>query len=63
VEANPANGETFMESKKAILKEQNPRLHLDESTPKKHLKDTVPQWCYEYLDVFTEKKAIDLLLH
>jgi hypothetical protein len=62
-EANPASSETFMEAKKAALKEQNPQLWLDEPTLEKSLKDTVPQWCHEYLDVFMEKEAINLPLH
>ncbi len=63
VEANPTNGETFMEACKAITKQQNPKLHLDEPEPVKSLEEIIPQWCYEYLDVFTEKEAIDLPPH
>src|SRR6266851_5175963 len=63
IEGNPANGETFMEAREAVIKEQNPKLHLDEPEPEKPLKEIIPQWCHEYLDVFTEKEAIDLLPH
>jgi hypothetical protein len=63
VEANPANGETFIEARKAIMKQQNPVLHLDEPEPKKHLEDIIPKWCHNYLDVFMEKEAIDLPPH
>src|SRR6266851_1725181 len=62
-EANLANGETFMEACEAITKQQNPKLHLDNPEPVKSLKEIIPQWCYEYLDVFTEKEAIDLPPH
>ncbi len=62
-EANPTNGETFMEAREAIMKQQNPKLHLDEPKPVKSLQEIIPQWCHEYLDVFTEKEAIDLLPH
>jgi hypothetical protein len=62
-EANSANGETFMEASKAIIKQQNPVLHLDKPIPEKHLKDIIPKWCHDYLDVFTEKEAINLLPH
>ena len=63
VEANPANGETFMEARKAITKQQNPKLHLDEPEHEKHLEDIISQWCHKYLDIFTEKEAIDLPPH
>src|SRR5216683_182883 len=63
VEANPANGETFIEAREAVIKEQNPKLHLDEPEPEKPLKEIIPQWCHEYLDFFTEKEAIDLPPH
>ncbi len=63
VEANPTNGETFMEAHEAITKQQNPKLHLDEPELVKSLKEIIPQWCYKYLDIFTEKEAIDLPPH
>src|SRR5216683_822165 len=62
-EANLANGETFMEARKAVTKQQNPKLHLDDPEPVKSLEEIIPQWCHEYLDVFTEKEAIDLPPH
>src|SRR6266853_1161858 len=62
-EANPTNSETFMEACKAITKQQNPKLHLDEPEPVKTLEEIIPQWCHEYLDVFTKKEAIDLPPH
>jgi hypothetical protein len=62
-EANSVNGETFMEARKAIVKQQNPVLCLDKPEPGKHLEDIIPKWCHDYLDVFTEKEAIDLLPH
>ncbi len=62
-EANPANGETFMEARKAITRQQNPKLHLDKPKPVKSLEEIIPQWCHEYLDIFTEKEAIDLPPH
>ncbi len=37
VEANPTNGETFIEAREAITKQQNPMLHLDEPEPAKSL--------------------------
>src|SRR6267154_1414197 len=55
-EANSANSETFMEACKPVIKEQNPRLHLDEPEPEKPLKEITPPWCHEYLDIFTEKE-------
>ena len=63
VEANPANGETFMEACEAVTKQQNPKLHLDEPEPVKPLEEIIPQWCHEYLDIFTKKEAIDLPPH
>jgi len=63
VEANPTNGETFMEAREAVMKQQNPKLHLDEPEPVKSLQEIIPQWCHEYLDVFMEKEAIDLPSH
>ena len=63
VEANPTNGETFMEAREAVTKQQNPKLHLDKPEPVKSLQEIIPQWCHEYLDVFTEKEAIDLPPH
>src|SRR5216683_6522332 len=63
VEANPTNGKTFMEAHEAVTKQQNPKLHLDEPKPVKPLKEIIPQWCHEYLDIFTKKEAIDLLPH
>src|SRR6266851_9148527 len=62
-EAYPTNGETFMEARKAVTEQQNPKLHLDEPEPVKPLQEIIPQWCHKYLDVFTEKEAIDLLPH
>ncbi len=62
-EANPANSETFMEAQEAITKQQSPKLHLDKPKLEKCLEDIVPQWCHEYLDVFTEKEVIDLPPH
>ncbi len=62
-EANLANGKTFMEAHEAITKQQSPMLHLDKPEPEKHLEDIILQWCHEYLDVFTEKEAIDLPPH
>ncbi len=62
-EAYPTNGETFMEARKAITKQQNPKLHLDNPEPVKSLEEIIPQWCHEYLDVFTKKEAIDLPPH
>ncbi len=62
-EAYPTNGETFMEAYKAVIKQQNPKLRLDEPKPVKSLKEIIPQWCHKYLDIFTEKEAIDLLPH
>src|SRR5216683_3704781 len=59
-EANLANSETFMEAREAITKQQSPKLHLDKPKLEKCLEDIVPQWCHEYLDVFTEKEVIDL---
>ncbi len=61
-EANPANGKTFIEAHEAFTKQQNPKLHLDDPKPVKSL-ETIPQWCHKYLDVFTEKEAIDLPPH
>src|SRR6266853_4434128 len=58
-EANLANSETFMEAQEAITKQQSPKLHLDKPKLEKCLEDIVPQWCHEYLDVFTEKEVID----
>ncbi len=43
VEANPANGETFMEACEAVTKQQNPKLHLDEPEPVKSLQEIIPQ--------------------
>ncbi len=63
VEANPTNGETFMEAHEAVTKQQNPKLHLDEPKPVKSLQEIIPQWCHKYLDIFTEKEAIDLPPH
>src|SRR5216683_2104006 len=62
-EANPANSETFMEARKAITKQQNPKLHLDNPEPVKSLEEIILQWCHKYLDIFTEKEAIDLPPH
>ncbi len=62
-EANPANGESFMEAREAVTKQQSPKLHLDKPEPVKSLEETIPQWCHKYLDIFTEKEAIDLLPH
>jgi len=62
-EANSSYGETFMEARKAVIKQQNPLLWLDEPKPEKLLKDYVPKCHYEYLDVFTEKEAIPLPPH
>ncbi len=36
-EAYPTNGETFMEAHEAIMKQQNPKLHLDKPEPVKTL--------------------------
>ncbi len=63
VKANPTNGETFMEAHEAVTKQQNPKLHLDDPKPVKSLEEIIPQWCHEYLDVFTKKEAIDLPPH
>jgi len=41
-EAKPANGETFMEACKAITKQQNPKLHLDDPKPVKSLEEIIP---------------------
>src|SRR5216684_6825932 len=60
VKANPTNGETFMEAHEAVTKQQNPKLHLDDPKPVKSLEEIIPQWCHEYLDIFTKKEAIDL---
>jgi len=62
-EANPANGETFMKAHKAVTKQQNPKLHLDDPEPVKSLEEIILQWCHKYLDVFTKKEAIDLPPH
>jgi len=62
-EAYPANGETFIEACKAVIKQQNPKLHLDDPEPVKSLEEIILQWCHEYLDIFTEKEAIDLPPH
>jgi len=62
-EANPTNSETFMEACEAITKQQSPKLQLDEPEPVKTLEEIIPQWCHEYLDVFTKKEAIDLPPH
>ncbi len=63
VEANPANGELFMKACKAVTKQQNSKLHLDDPELPKSLEEIIPQWCHEYLDVFTKKEAINLLHH
>jgi len=52
-----------MEACEAVIKEQNPKLHLDEPECEKPLKEIIPQWCHEYLDIFTKKEAIDLPPH
>jgi hypothetical protein len=52
-----------MEAREAVIKQQNPVLHLDEPEPEKHLEDIIPKWCHNYLDVFMEKEAIDLPPH
>ncbi len=62
-EAYPTNSETFMEAHEAVTKKQDSKLHLDEPVPVKTLQEIIPQWCHEYLDVFTEKEAIDLPPH
>jgi len=62
-EANTLYGETVMEARKAIVKQLNPLLWLDEPDPKKSLKDYIPERYHGYLDVFTEKEAIPLPLH
>jgi len=43
VEANSTNGETFMEAQEAIIKEQGPKLQLDEPELEKHLEDIILQ--------------------
>jgi len=63
VEANSSYGETFMEARKAVVKQQNPLLWLDEPKPEKLLKDYIPECHHEYLDVLTEKEAIPLPPH
>jgi hypothetical protein len=62
-EANPPSSETFIDAREAVTKQQNSWLQLDEPILEKCLEDTVPQWCHEYLDAFTEKEAIDLPHH
>jgi hypothetical protein len=57
-EANPANSGTFIEAREAIIKQQNPVLHLDEPEPEKCLEDIILKWCHNYLDVFTEKEQL-----
>jgi hypothetical protein len=63
MEANSLYGETFMEARKAIVKQQNLLLWLDEPKPEKLLKDYIPEHHHEYLDVFTEKEVIPLPPH
>jgi len=53
----------WIQKKKEKKKEQSPKLHLDKPEPVKSLKEIIPQWCHEYLDICTEKEAIDLLPH
>jgi hypothetical protein len=62
-EANSVISETFLEAREAVMKQQNPVLRLDKPKPKKCLEDIIPKWCHNYLDVFTEKEAIDLPPH
>ncbi len=41
-EAYPTNSETFMEACKATIKQQNPKLHLDNPEPVTSLKEIIP---------------------
>ena len=61
--ANPVNGEIFMEAKEAVTQRPPQKLVLDPPKPEKELKDYIPEWYHEFLDVFTEKEAIDLPPH
>jgi hypothetical protein len=63
VEANMSYGETVIEARKTVMNELSPHLWLDKPDPEKLLKDYVLERYHGYLDVFTEKEAIPLLLH
>ena len=62
-EANLSYSEYVLEARKAETKEPNPCLLLNKPEPEKSLKDIISKWYHEYLDVFSEKEAIPLLLH
>jgi hypothetical protein len=62
-EVNTLYGETVIEARKTVINELSPLLWLNEPDPEKSLKDYVPEHYHRYLDVFTEKEAIPLLLH
>jgi hypothetical protein len=61
--ATPVNGEIFMEAKEAVTQGPPQKLVLDPPKPEKELKDYIPERYHEFLDVFTEKEAIDLPPH
>jgi hypothetical protein len=60
-EANPTNGDISMEAREAIVQKLELQINLD--PPEKSLSEIIPNWCHEYLDVFTEKEAIPLPPH
>ena len=62
MEANPVNSETVMEAKKAVMEVPQKPLVLP-SKPEKQLKDYLPERYHKYLDIFTEKEAINLPPH
>jgi len=62
-EAYSTHSETFMEAHEAVTSQQSPKLHVDNPELVKSLEEIIPQWCHKYLDIFTEKEAIDLLPH
>jgi hypothetical protein len=63
VEANSSYGETVIEAKRSVMNKLSPVLQLDKPEPEESLKNYVPECYYGYLDVFTKKEAILLLLH
>ena len=59
-EANPSKDEPTIAAREAVpVKRPRP----EDEEPEKSLEELVPQWCHPYIDVFTEKEAIDLPPH
>ena len=65
-EAKQSNGELTLEACEAtpLNPLKCPRTMVEEEDkPEKSLEELVPTWCHEYIDIFTEKEAIDLPSH